>query len=60
MLACMLRYAEKVYGGVFKEEKGEYTADLRAKEEKRKKIRKERLNRSDPTKEWMNRERTKY
>ena len=35
----LLRYAEKVYGCVFTEEKGVYTVDLQATEEKRKTIR---------------------
>ncbi|HHW37276.1 MAG TPA: acetone carboxylase subunit alpha [Bacillales bacterium] len=49
----LLRYAEKVYGCAFTEENGVYTVDIRATKERRKQIRKERLERSDPTKEWM-------
>ena len=53
----LLRYAEQVYGCVFTEEKGEYTVDLAATEQKRKEIRMQRLERSVPTKEWMQEER---
>ncbi|MEI3613941.1 hydantoinase B/oxoprolinase family protein [Pseudogracilibacillus sp. SO30301A] len=49
----LLRYAEGVYGCAFTEKDGEYTIDVKATEEKRKQIRKERLERSVPTKEWM-------
>lgn len=47
------RYAESVYGCVFSEKDGEYTVDIVATAQKRVQIRKERLNRSVPTKEWM-------
>ncbi|MEH6945675.1 hydantoinase B/oxoprolinase family protein [Bacillus sp. JJ634] len=53
----LLRYAEQVYGCVFTEKNGVYTVDLQATEQKRKQIRKERLDRSQPTKEWMEGER---
>lgn len=53
------RYAEKVYGCVFTEENGIFTVDLDATDKKRKQIRKERLERSVPTKEWMKTEREK-
>ncbi len=55
----LLRYAEKVYGCVFTEEKGVYTVDLQATAEKRKTIRQERLERSQPTTQWMDSERPK-
>jgi acetone carboxylase, alpha subunit len=55
----LLRYAEQVFGCVFTEEKGVYTLDAKGTEEKRKEIRKQRLDRSVPTKEWMKGERTK-
>lgn len=52
----LLRYAEQVYGCVFNENDGVYTVDLDATEQKRKQIRKERLDRSVPTTEWMEKE----
>ena len=55
----LLRYAEQVFGCVFTEEKGVYTLDVKGTQEKRKEIRKQRLERSVPTKEWMKGERTK-
>lgn len=55
----LLRYAEQVYGCVFTEENGIYTVDLQATEQNRKQIRQKRLERSVPTKEWMEDERTR-
>ncbi|MBD8005031.1 hydantoinase B/oxoprolinase family protein [Bacillus norwichensis] len=52
----LLRYAEKVFGCVFKEKDGMYTVDIKATEKKRKAIRKERLKRSIPAREWFNQE----
>ncbi len=52
----LLRYAEKVFGCVFKEKDGTYTVDIKATEKKRKAIRKERLKRSIPAQEWLNQE----
>src|SRR5699024_9385048 len=43
-------------GCVFTEKDGEYTIDAAATKKKRKQIRKERLKRSVPTKEWMQEE----
>jgi len=51
------RYAEKVFGCVYNEKDGKYTVDVEKTKEKRKQIRKERLERSVPTKEWMDKER---
>jgi len=54
------RYAEKVYGAVLKQdEKGRYVVDEKLTEERRREIRKERLKRGIPTKEWMKQEREK-
>lgn len=53
------RYAEKVFGCVLVEKDGEYTVDQQKTEEKRKQIRTERLQRSNPTKEWMKKEQKK-
>lgn len=54
------RYAESVYGAVVsKNEKGKYIVDEKATEKRRKKMRKERLKRGVPVKEWMEQERQK-
>lgn len=50
------RYAENVFGCVFTEVNGTYTVDVEATEKKRTEIRKERLKRSMPTKEWLKKE----
>src|SRR5699024_2329312 len=52
----LLRYAEKVYGCVFDEKDGEYVVNLAKTKRKREQIRKDRLKRSVPTKEWMKQE----
>ncbi|MGA8943945.1 MAG: hydantoinase B/oxoprolinase family protein [Thermoactinomyces sp.] len=52
------RYAEKVYGAVFhRDEKGIYKVDEQATAKRRQEIRKERLKRGTPTKQWMQEER---
>lgn len=54
------RYAEKVYGAVFyQDENGRYVVDEAATAERREEIRKERLKRGVPTKQWMEKERQK-
>ena len=53
------RYADKVYGVVYTEENGEYTVDLEATEKRRQEVRKERLERSVPTTEWMKEEKAR-
>ena len=52
------RYAESVYGAVVnKDEKGKYTVDEKATNERRKQIKKDRLKRGVPVKQWMEQER---
>ena len=54
------RFAEKVYGAVVKQdEKGKYIVDEKATLERRKQIRKDRLKRGVPVKQWMEQERQK-
>jgi acetone carboxylase alpha subunit len=50
-------YARKVYGAVFTESKGVFTVDAAKTEARRGEIRKERLARAMPTREWMKEER---
>lgn len=51
-------YAEKVYGAVIsKDDAGVWHVDAEATEARRKKIRKERIARAKPTREWMKEER---
>jgi acetone carboxylase, alpha subunit len=50
-------YAEKVYGAVISlDEKGSYHVDAQKTDERRKEIRRERLQRGKPTREWMKEE----
>ena len=52
------RYAESVYGAVVnKDAKGKYTVDEKATNERRKQIKKDRLKRGVPVKQWMEKER---
>lgn len=52
------RFAESIYGVIAKEQKdGTWVADEKATQARRAEIRKERLARSVPTKEWMKAER---
>jgi acetone carboxylase, alpha subunit len=54
------RFAEKVYGAiVYQDEKGRYIVDEEATAKRREEIRKERLKRGVPTKQWMEKEREK-
>ncbi|WP_246234677.1 hydantoinase B/oxoprolinase family protein [Bacillus aquiflavi] len=53
------RYAEKVYGCVFSKENGTYKVKMEATDKRRKQIKKERLERSIPTKDWMKNEQKK-
>ncbi|OAT73289.1 hydantoinase B/oxoprolinase family protein [Parageobacillus thermoglucosidasius] len=54
------RFAESVYGAVFtQDEKGRYIVDEEATMKRREEIRKERLKRGVPTKQWMDEERKK-
>lgn len=54
------QYAEKVYGAVIAQnEKGKWVVDEAKTEERRKEMRKERIRRGRPTKEWMESEREK-
>ena len=54
------RFAEKVYGAVVnKDEKGKYTVDENATRERRIQMRKDRLKRGVPVKQWMEQERQK-
>ena len=55
----ILRYAEKCMG-VYLQKKMEFIRLIKATEEKRKQIRKDRLKRSVPTKEWMKAKERKY
>ncbi|PWI57882.1 acetone carboxylase subunit alpha [Sulfoacidibacillus thermotolerans] len=51
-------YAQKVYGAVFtKDERGHYQVDEVATQKRQQEIRKERLARGVPTREWMKTER---
>lgn len=52
------RYAEKVYGAVIvQDEKRKWKVDRKKTEKRRQDMRKERLNRSMPTREWIKKER---
>lgn len=54
------RYAEKVYGAIFKQdEHGKYTVDAEQTALRRQEMRKERLHKGVPTREWMKDERRK-
>jgi acetone carboxylase, alpha subunit len=54
------RFAEKVYGAIVsQDEKGRYIVDEEATAKRREEIRKERLKRGVPTKQWMEKEREK-
>lgn len=54
------RYAESVYGAVVSQnEKGKYIVDEKATDKRRKEMRKERLKRGLPVKEWIKQERQK-
>jgi acetone carboxylase, alpha subunit len=54
------RFAEKVYGAIVsQDEKGKYIVDEEATEKRREQIRKERLKRGVPTKQWIENERKK-
>lgn len=54
------KYAESVYGAIVRQdEKGQYIVDEEATQKRREQIRKERLRRGVPTKEWMKEERGK-
>ncbi|MED4904180.1 hydantoinase B/oxoprolinase family protein [Parageobacillus thermoglucosidasius] len=54
------RFAESVYGAVFtQDEKGRYIVDEEATMKRREEMRKERLKRGVPTKQWMEEERKK-
>ena len=54
------RYAESVYGAVFtQQDDGTYVVDVQRTQERRDQMRKERLKRGIPTKQWMERERKK-
>jgi acetone carboxylase, alpha subunit len=54
------RFAEKVYGAIVsQDEKGKYIVDEEATEKRREQIRKERLKRGIPTKQWIENERKK-
>jgi acetone carboxylase, alpha subunit len=54
------RFAESVYGAVFtQDEKGRYIVDEEATKKRREEMRKERLKRGVPTKQWMQEERKK-
>ncbi|EZP78123.1 hydantoinase B/oxoprolinase [Parageobacillus genomosp. 1] len=54
------RFAESVYGAVFtQDEKGRYIVDEEATMKRREEMRKERLKRGVPTKQWMQEERKK-
>lgn len=56
----MPQYAEKVYGAVISQnEKGKWVVDEAKTEERRREMRKERIRRGRPTKEWMESEREK-
>lgn len=56
---CLLaEFAEKVYGAICsQDERGVWTVDEKATQERRKEIRKERIERAVPVKEWMKGER---
>ena len=56
---CLLpEYAEKVYGAICsQDEKGVWHIDVQATEQRRAEIRRERLDRSKPVREWMKEER---
>ncbi|MFO7248191.1 MAG: hydantoinase B/oxoprolinase family protein [Bacillota bacterium] len=52
------RYAEKVYGAVlFQDEQGRWRVDREATQKRREEIRRERIARAKPTREWMKEER---
>ena len=52
------RYAEKVYGAViYQDDKGKWHVDREKTVKRREEMRKERIKRSMPTKEWMKKER---
>jgi acetone carboxylase alpha subunit len=54
------RYAEKVYGAVLhQDENGRYVVEEAATAKRREEIRKKRLKRGVPTKQWMEKERQK-
>ena len=54
------RYAESVYGAVFSQDKdGKYTVDAKKTEARRKQLKKERIKRGVPTKQWMEGEKKK-